>query len=256
MGNLISWSASSVIFPAPPCSYDESWIGYIKVPKLSYSTSYSFSRLKKSFVPAFEFIAQTATPTTLVYSHGNAEDIGTCYRWMKYLSETLNVNVVCYDYQGYGLHSGSSSENECYYDLECVLKYLKGKGISNQDIILYGRSIGTGPTVEIASRQNGSNSFKAIILEAPYRSLFNVVSNSVAYTSSSIDPFNNESKIDKIKSPIVILHGLNDKVISYGHSIVLQKKSNCKLVVLQEGNHNNLASRYSVEIVHEINKLI
>lgn len=43
---------------------------------------------------------------TLLYSHGNAEDLNSSYSWMRRLSRELNVNVVGYDYTGYGLSTG------------------------------------------------------------------------------------------------------------------------------------------------------
>ena len=44
---------------------------------------------------------------TIIFSHGNAEDLNTCYGWMRRLSRELNVNVVGYDYTGYGLSTGT-----------------------------------------------------------------------------------------------------------------------------------------------------
>ena len=43
---------------------------------------------------------------TLLYSHGNAEDLNSSYSWMRCLSRELNVNVCGYDYTGYGLSTG------------------------------------------------------------------------------------------------------------------------------------------------------
>jgi abhydrolase domain-containing protein 17 len=46
---------------------------------------------------------------TIIFSHGNAEDLNTCYGWMRRLSRELNVNVVGYDYTGYGLSTGKKT---------------------------------------------------------------------------------------------------------------------------------------------------
>ena len=45
---------------------------------------------------------------TILYSHGNAEDLNTCYGWIRRLSRVLNVNVFGYDYSGYGGSTGAS----------------------------------------------------------------------------------------------------------------------------------------------------
>ena len=40
---------------------------------------------------------------TILYSHANAEDLGSIYPWCKYLSKMLGVNLMAYDYKGYGM---------------------------------------------------------------------------------------------------------------------------------------------------------
>jgi hypothetical protein len=40
---------------------------------------------------------------TILYSHANAEDLGSIYPWCKYLSKMLRVNLMAYDYTGYGM---------------------------------------------------------------------------------------------------------------------------------------------------------
>lgn len=40
---------------------------------------------------------------TLLYSHANAEDLGSIYPWCKFLSKMLRVNLFAYDYTGYGM---------------------------------------------------------------------------------------------------------------------------------------------------------
>ena len=45
---------------------------------------------------------------TLLYSHGNAEDLNISYGWMRRLSRALNVNVLGYDYTGYGISTGKT----------------------------------------------------------------------------------------------------------------------------------------------------
>jgi pimeloyl-ACP methyl ester carboxylesterase len=72
----------------------------------------------------------------------------------------LNVNVLAYDYDGYGLSDKTPSESSCYDNMWSVIEYLKTKNIMTKDIVLYGRSLGTGPSVEFASR----HTFKGLVL--------------------------------------------------------------------------------------------
>ena len=76
-------------------------------------------------------------------------DLGLVYDWMKTLYEVLQVNVMGYDYTGYGHSAGIPSEADCYADIVAAFSYLmQEKNLLPTDVILYGRSIGSGPTVE------------------------------------------------------------------------------------------------------------
>jgi hypothetical protein len=95
-------------------------------------------------IPAF-FIDRQA-PVTILFSHGNAEDLGMIYEWFYEFSKELNVNLMAYDYEGYGKATGVPSEQACYEDIEAVFAYLTDTlGKKPENIILYGRSLGSGP---------------------------------------------------------------------------------------------------------------
>lgn len=57
-------------------------------------------------IPCYFLPATTATKTTIVYSHGNAADIGAMFMFLKLLRDNLPVNVLHYEYVGYGLAKG------------------------------------------------------------------------------------------------------------------------------------------------------
>jgi hypothetical protein len=54
------------------------------------------------------FVQRQGAKITILYSHGNAEDMNTCYWFLRKLSRKLKVNVLAYDYSGYGGSSGES----------------------------------------------------------------------------------------------------------------------------------------------------
>ncbi|KAF2309877.1 hypothetical protein GH714_005462 [Hevea brasiliensis] len=60
---------------------------------------------------------------------------------------------ICYDYSGYGASSGKPSEFNTYCDIEAVYNCLKKDyEVKQEDLILYGQSVGSGPTLHLASR--------------------------------------------------------------------------------------------------------
>lgn len=85
---------------------------------------------------------------TILYSHGNAVDLGQSMPFLKELSQRLGCHVVSYDYTGYGCSSGSPAVRSTLSDIKGVLEELKRRHkTTNNEIILYGQSVGSGPTV-------------------------------------------------------------------------------------------------------------
>lgn len=90
---------------------------------------------------------------TILFSHGNAEDLGMIYDWMTFFSMELRVNVLAYDYQGYGRAGGSCSERACYEDIDAAYRFLTTQlQIPSANIVLYGRSLGSGPSLYLAEK--------------------------------------------------------------------------------------------------------
>ena len=89
----------------------------------------------------------------MLFSHGNAEDIGVNKLFCEWLSEQLSVDIVTYDYSGYGMGTGEPSEKNLYADCTAVYKWMKSAlKLRTDNIILYGKSLGTAPTVDVATR--------------------------------------------------------------------------------------------------------
>jgi len=102
-------------------------------------------------IPAF-YIDQ-GSKITLLFSHGNAEDLGTIYDWFVIMSQRLNVNIFAYDYEGYGKARGIPSERACYDDIEAAYSFLTySMRIPSEYIVLYGRSLGSGPSLYLAEK--------------------------------------------------------------------------------------------------------
>lgn len=114
---------------------------------------------------------------TMLFSHGNAEDLNTSFLWMKRLSKDLKVNIISYDYPGYGESPGSPCEQNCYASIEAVFEYLvQEKGLSPHQICLYGRSLGSGPACMLAEKSSKEGKpIGGLILHSPFSSVYRVV---------------------------------------------------------------------------------
>src|SRR6218665_416341 len=104
---------------------------------------------------------------TLLFSHGGTIDIGSLVNFLFILSQRLSVNVLIYDYAGFGASSGSPSEASIYKDAESVYRFLS-KHVTCDKIILYGQSMGTAPTLHLASQS--THPAKAIVLHSSFLS--------------------------------------------------------------------------------------
>jgi pimeloyl-ACP methyl ester carboxylesterase len=90
---------------------------------------------------------------TILFSHGNAEDLGLIYEWMCELSNELKINVLAYDYEGYGKAGGTPSERGCCDAIDASFQFLtETMRIPSEQVVLFGRSIGTGPSCYLAER--------------------------------------------------------------------------------------------------------
>ncbi|XP_059440791.1 uncharacterized protein LOC132173332 isoform X4 [Corylus avellana] len=139
---------------------------------------------------------------TLLYSHGNAADLGQLYDLFVQLKVNLRVNLMGYDYSGYGASTGKPSESNTYADIEAVYQCLETEyGVSQEDLILYGQSVGSGPTLHLAAKLPR---LRGVVLHSAILSGLRVVCH-VKFTFC-FDIYKNINKIKKVKCPVLVIH--------------------------------------------------
>eukprot|EP00884_Botryococcus_braunii_P006119 jgi/Botrbrau1/15508/Bobra.0225s0001.3 len=104
---------------------------------------------------------------TILFSHGNAVDLGVLLGFFRELGRDLNVAVMCYDYTGYGGSSGKPSVENTLADIDAVYEWLRNQGADPSDIVLYGQSVGSGPTGYLAAKEPR---LAGVILHSPLAS--------------------------------------------------------------------------------------
>ncbi|KAI7729043.1 hypothetical protein M8C21_010122, partial [Ambrosia artemisiifolia] len=164
---------------------------------------------------------------TLLYSHGFDLELYT------YL-----VTIMIYDYSGYGASTGKPSELNTYADIEAVYECLQTEyGVSQEDLILYGQSVGSGPTLHLASKLPR---LRGVVLHSAILSGLRVVCH--VNCRFCFDIYKNVNKIKKVKCPALVIHGMEDDVVSWLHGNRLWKKAKdpYEPLWIKEGNHCNL----------------
>ncbi|KAL9226528.1 hypothetical protein vseg_002332 [Gypsophila vaccaria] len=175
---------------------------------------------------------------TLLYSHGNAADLGHMFEVYVELSIRLRVNLMGYDYSGYGQSTGKPTESNTYADINAVYKCLKEQyGVKDEDLILYGQSVGSGPTVDLASR---TPNLRGVVLHSPILSGVRVLY--PTKRSYWFDIYKNVDKIGQVNCPVLVIHGTADEVVDWSHGKQLYGlcKEKYEPLWVNGGGHCNL----------------
>jgi abhydrolase domain-containing protein 17 len=233
-------------------------------------------------IPAF-FIERPGANITLLFSHGNAEDLGMIYDWFNDLSRVLRCNIMAYDYTGYGkstlqqqqapqvAHSAATSntnsphtttttatttstmstngtlsptEEGCYHDIEAAYNYLlHERNIAPEQIVLYGRSLGSGPSCYLAAKTaQAQRSVAGLILQSPLLSAYRVAFNFRCTMMG--DKFPNIDYAPNIQCPVFIIHGTQDEVVPFWHGedlfVSVPQQWRAKPFWVEGAGHNNI----------------
>lgn len=180
------------------------------------------------------FLQNTNAQYTIIYSHGNAEDLSTVIINAEALYK-LGFSVLAYDYRGYGASEGKPTENGTYRDIEAAYHFLLSKKIPAENIILLGQSLGTGPSVELAVKHHVAG----LVLVSPYTTIYRVVTKIPLFFP---EKYRNIAKINKISAPILVIHGKNDEVVpfAHGHKIYSTYNGLKDYAWVNNAGHNNL----------------
>ena len=209
---------------------------------------YNLGKTKEIFIETTDKISLLAwyhegykNMPILVYFHGNSFDIGErAYRIKRYNDAGFSTLLV--SWRGFSGNEGNPTEENLYLDGNATIDWvLKNTKFKIEDIVNYGESLGSGVAVEL----NLKYEFLCTVLEAPFTSIADVANKRYKiYPTKYLvkDKFDNLSKIDQIKSPVLIISGLRDEVVPHSHSIMLFDKANNikKSLFVDEAMHNNL----------------
>lgn len=191
----------------------------------------------------------------ILYCHGQAEHIAYFQKPYHVLAEK-GYGVFATEYRGHGKSCGTPSESGIYKDIDSAINYLKTeKGIKEEDIVIWGRSMGGAIAAETATKYN----LRGVILE----STFTTLKEAARYIATSgckhpifgpkrkflfrlanyipsKQTFDTLGKIHKIKSPLFIVHCKEDVIVDYrmAHKNA-ETHGNAKLFIAENGSHDH-----------------
>jgi len=194
--------------------------------------------------PALYYILPSAK-YTLLYTHGNAEDLGEVMQLLPTMASKCGASIFAVEYPGYSISTADApSEAACYEAVEAAWQYLVDTlQVDPSVIVPFGRSLGSGPAVHIASTQKEA---RGLVLQSPLESGARAVMNRfIGYVGYFVDPFKNYMKVDYIEAKTCIIHGTADTVVpcSNGEGLYESLKARGKAVEplwLQGRGHNDM----------------
>ncbi len=177
---------------------------------------------------------------TFVFFHGNAGNAADRMPMMEVLLKTGH-SVVLAEYRGYGGNPGKPSEDKLMMDGRLLMDEIIKQGVKSRDIILMGRSLGTGIATFLATEYDVA----ALVLISPYSSLPEVAAEHYPLFPVSLlmrDRFDNVKKIGKTTAALLIFHGEVDRTIPLPHGLKVYDaaKGNKEFIRLPGRGHNDL----------------
>lgn len=193
---------------------------------------------------------------TILFSHGNAGNI-TYFETLPRLYSKYGYGVLMYDYRGFGQSKGRISQKHIYQDAATALDFLiSEKGLTPQQIILWGHSLGNSPTIELAVKNNALP-FRAVVLQSPFTNIPQMAYALIArgYRQDSLGEkliaalltpllfnklHNNIGKIADVKAPLLVGYTTGDELIPWQMSQALaDQHPNAVKFKSNEGSHND-----------------
>ncbi|MBE9117310.1 alpha/beta hydrolase [Lusitaniella coriacea LEGE 07157] len=212
---LLKWQTRLIFVPSPTIQgtpkdrgldYEEVWLS---VP----TQKETVERLHGWWLPA-----ASQSENVLLYLHGNGENISANIVQAQPFHQA-GLDIFLFDYRGYGKSEGDfPHEEQVYEDAQVALNYLiEQRGISPQNIIVYGHSLGGAIAIELTWR---NPNLAGLIVESSFTSMRKIVGYSKVYRlfpSGVIlhQKFDSIEKIKSLKMPLLLIHGTDDTTVPH-----------------------------------------
>jgi uncharacterized protein len=188
----------------------------------------------------------------VLYLHGNAGNITYLWPDLRLLTERMQVSVLAFDYRGYGRSEGRPSERGLLADARAGRRWLAERaGTAEDQIVLYGRSLGGGVAVDLATNDGA----KALLLESTFTSLPAVANDLLPLWPGvfMMNRFNSAKKIGNYAGPLLIAHGNADELIplAQGEQLFAAANEPKQFVRIAGGDHNWVPPEYYIAELDE-----
>jgi len=186
------------------------------------------------------FVGHERPRATVLFCHGNAGNISHRLDTLRLL-HALGLQVLIFDYRGYGRSEGRPSEAGTYRDADAAWRFLREvRGIPAGEIILFGRSLGAAVCADLASRVQAA----AVILESAFTSVPEMAATIYPWLPVRLLSryhYDNLTKLERIHRPLLVVHARHDEIIPFSHGERLFQRAGepKQFLELNGGGHND-----------------
>ncbi|MGH8443203.1 MAG: alpha/beta hydrolase [Nevskiaceae bacterium] len=174
---------------------------------------------------------------TLVHFHGNAGNISHRLELLQ-IFHGLGLNVLMFDYRGYGRSEGAPTEAGMYLDAEAAWSHLLARGVRPADIVLHGQSMGGAVAAHLAAQREPA----ALVLESAFTSAPDVAADIYWWLPVRLLArlrLDTRAALAQVRSPVLVIHSRDDEIIPFAHGQALHAAApGRKTLVEIRGDHN------------------
>jgi len=183
---------------------------------------------------------------TVLYLHGNAENVTTSIREIAPLQE-LGYSVLLIDYRGFGRSDGAfPTERAVYDDAGAAWNFLVSEmKVKPGDLYIYGHSLGGAIAIELANRHPES---AGLIVESSFTSIYDMARLEKQYSLFPVRLFLNQrfdsaSKVAGLRLRSLFIHGTSDETVPFemGRALYARAAGDKRFVAVPGGRHETNA---------------
>lgn len=232
-GYLFFSQASFIYFPEQPSrriTAEPTDIG-LSFENISLRTEDDV-RLHGWFVPG-------ASSKAVLFLHGNAGNISHRLDSIR-LFHDLGLNVLIFDYRGYGQSEGTPSEQGTYLDAHAAWQWLTEKrGFEPSSIVIFGRSLGGAIAAWLATHERPG----ALIVESSFTSVPDMGQRLYPWLPVRwLARFDYPTRryVAEASCPVLIVHSSDDDIIPFEHGQAIYESAGEPKAFLElKGGHND-----------------
>lgn len=198
-------------------------------------------------VLGYRLYAHRPAAPVILYFHGNGE-VASDHDYFAENYRKAGASLLVVDYRGYGWSTGSPKVSTLLSDVEPILaqfaELLRENGLSDQQLLVMGRSLGSAPAIHAAHLN--PDRFKGIIIESGFSRATRLLARlglPQIVTDKLPDPVGNDRKLAELDLPLLVIHGENDTLLPVTHGQELYDASPAehkRILRIRGAGHNDL----------------